>query len=159
VSKKNYLYWDNGYIAVAELNKDMDSIKKESVKVMTPDKTFREAITVFYRNGLYYFLWSEDDTRSENYRVRYAPSPLGFLNILEDNMVISKDVEKGIYGTGHNSILQIPCTDEWHIVYYRFSRPGGIKMPGGEAGYHREVCIDKIEFNEDGSIKKSTASI
>ena len=154
VSGKNYLYWGNGYMAVAELKKDMVSIKRNTVKVMTPDATFREAVEVFYRNGIYYFLWSEDDTRSENYRVRYAtaPSPTGPLTIPGDNLVLAKRPEDGIYGTGHNSVLQIPGTDHWYIVYHRFSVPTGIGM-GDAAGFHREVCIDKLEFNPDGSIK------
>jgi hypothetical protein len=155
VGKKNYLYWGNGYMAACELNRDMVSLKKETMKVMTPDRTFREAITVFYRNGLYYFLWSEDDTRSENYRVRYATakSPLGPLTIPEDNLILAKDPEKGIYATGHNSVLQIPGNDEWYMVYHRFNRPDGIKM-GREAGWFREVCMDKMEFDADGSIKR-----
>lgn len=157
---KSYLYWGNGYMAVAELNEDMVSIKKNTIKVMTPDKTFREAITVFYRNGIYYFLWSEDDTRSENYRVRYATStsPTGVLTIPENNLILAKDPSKGIYGTGHNSVLQIPGKDEWRIVYHRFSRPNGIRM-GDAAGYHREVCIDTMEFNSDGSIKPITPTL
>ena len=151
---KSYLYWGNGYMAVAELNKDMVSIKKETVQVRTPDKTFREAISVFYRKGTYYFLWSEDDTRSENYRVRYgtSTSPTGVITIPENNLILAKDAAKGIYGTGHNSVLQIPGKDEWYIVYHRFNRPNGIKM-GDAAGFHREVCIDKMEFNADGSIE------
>lgn len=157
---KSYLYWGNGYMAVAELNEDMVSIKKNTIKVMTPDKTFREAITVFYRNGIYYFLWSEDDTRSENYRVRYATStsPTGVLTIPENNLILAKDPSKGIYGTGHNSVLQIPGKDEWRIVYHRFSRPNSIRM-GDAAGYHREVCIDTMEFNSDGSIKSITPTL
>ncbi len=155
VGKKYYLYWGNGYMAGAELNKDMITINTNTIQVMTPDETFREAVTVFFRKGIYYFLWSEDDTRSENYRVRYATalSPLGKLDIPQDNLILAKDPGKGIYGTGHNSVLQIPGTDEWYIVYHRFSRPDGIKM-GEAAGFHREVCIDKMEFNEDGSIKR-----
>lgn len=154
-SGKSYLYWGNGYLAVAELNKDMVSIKKNTVKVMTPDATFREAITVFYRNGLYYFLWSENDTRSEDYRVRYATSksPTGKLNIPENNLVLAKLPGKGIYGTGHNSTIQIPGKDEWYIVYHRFPYPYGLEM-GDAAGYHREVCIDRLEFLNDGAIKQ-----
>lgn len=157
---KYYLYWGNGYMAVAELSDDMLSIKEKTIKVMTPDKTFREGIYVFYRNGIYYFLWSEDDTRSENYRVRYAmsDSPTGHLTIPEDNLILSKDADKGIYGTGHNSVLQKPNSDEWYIVYHRFNRPNGIKM-GDAAGFHREVCIDKMEFNPDGTIKKVIPTI
>lgn len=155
ISKKNYLYWGNGYLAVAELNKDMVSINPKTMRVLTPDKTFREGATVFYRNGLYYFLWSEDDTRSENYRVRYgtSKSPLGPIEVPQNNLVIAKKTEDGIYGTGHNSILQIPGKDEWYIVYHRFNRPAGIHM-GDAAGFHREVCIDKMEFNANGSIKQ-----
>ena len=150
---KNYLYWGNGYLAVAELNPDMVSLKPGTTKVITPDRTFREGATVFYRNGLYYILWSEDDTRSENYRVRYAtaPSPTGPLTIPKDNLVIAKDPSLGIYGTGHNSILQIPGKDEWYIVYHRFNYPKGITM-GGAAGFNREVCIDRMEFDAFGKI-------
>nr|WP_320057313.1 family 43 glycosylhydrolase [uncultured Bacteroides sp.] len=151
---KSYLYWGNGYMAVAELNRDMSSVKKNTMKVMTPDATFREGIYVFYRKGLYYFLWSEDDTRSENYRVRYAisASPLGPLTIPENNLILQKSPEKGIYGTGHNSVLEIPGKDKWYIVYHRFNRPNGIKM-GDAAGFHREVCMDRLDFDEDGHIK------
>lgn len=157
VSKKNFIYWGNGYMAGAELNKDMVSIKMNTVKVMTPDRTFREAVNLFYRNGLYYFLWSEDDTGSPNYKVRYATakSPLGPLDIPADNIVIMKDEAKGIYGTGHNSVLQIPGKDEWYIVYHRINKHSLNKGPG----YHREVCIDKMEFNEDGSIKRIMPSL
>jgi arabinoxylan arabinofuranohydrolase len=155
VSGKTYLYWGNSYMAVAELNDDMVSIKPGTVKVITPsDKTFREGATVFFRNGTYYFLWSEDDTRSENYRVRYgtATSPEGPISIPANNLVLAKDMAAGIYATGHNSILQVPGKDEWYIVYHRFNYPNGILM-GRAAGYNREVCIDKMEFNADGSIK------
>jgi len=150
---KNYLYWGNGYMACAELNPDMISIKPESVKVMTPDNTFREGTTVFFRNGKYYFLWSDDDTRSENYRVRYgtSDSPTGKISIPENNLVIAKNKEAGIYATGHNSILQIPGKDEWYIVYHRFNYPKGITM-GDAAGFNREVCIDRMEFDKDGAI-------
>ena len=152
---KNYLYWGNGYMAVAELNKDMISIRPNTTRIITPDKTFREGSYVFFRKGIYYFLWSEDDTRSENYRVRYgtSKSPVGPIIVPEQNLVIAKDTAKGIFGTGHNSILQVPGKDEWYIVYHRFNRPYGIKM-GDAAGYNREVCIDKLEFNEDGTIKQ-----
>lgn len=160
VSGKSYLYWGNGYMACAELNKDMVSLKKNTIKIMTPDKTFREGAEVFYRKGKYYFLWSEDDTRSPNYRVRYATSnsPTGKLNIPENNIVIEKKPEIGIYGTGHNSVIQKPGTDIWHIVYHRFNRPNGITM-GSAAGFNREVCIDKLEFNADGSIKPVTPTV
>ncbi len=153
-SKKNYLYWGNGYLAVAELNKDMISLKPNTTKVLTPtDGTFREGVYVIYREGKYYFLWSEDDTRSPNYRVRYgiADSPTSPIQIPENNLILKKDEQQGIYGTGHNSVIQVPGKDEWYIVYHRFSYPDGINM-GDAAGFHREVAIDALRFDEQGFI-------
>ena len=110
VSGKVYLYWGNGYMAVAELNKDMLSIDTNTIKIITPDTTFREGTEVAYRKGKYYFMWSEDDTRSPNYKVRYgySDSPTGKIIIPENNIVIEKDTTQGIYATGHNSVLNIP---------------------------------------------------
>lgn len=153
-SGKSYLYWGNGYLAVAELNKDMVSIKPNTTKILTPaDGTFREGVFVIYRKGTYYFVWSENDTRSPDYRVRYgtSDSPTGKIQIPEDNLVLVKDPSQGIYGTGHNSVLQIPGKDEWYIVYHRFSYPYGIHM-GDAAGFHREVCIDHLYFDDQGRI-------
>ncbi|WEK33581.1 MAG: family 43 glycosylhydrolase [Candidatus Pseudobacter hemicellulosilyticus] len=155
VSGKHFLYWGNGYMAGAELNADGVSLAPGTTTVLTPDQTFREGTCVFYRKGKYYFLWSEDDTRSENYRVRYgtATAPLGAITVPAENLVLAKDVPAGIYGTGHNSVIQVPGTDNWYIVYHRFHYPDGITM-GRAAGFHREVCMDKLEFNADGSIRQ-----
>jgi arabinoxylan arabinofuranohydrolase len=151
---KSYLYWGNGYMAAAELNDDMISLKPGTTKILTPAATYNEGSYVIYRNGIYYFMWSENDTRSEDYQVHYgmADSPQGKINMPENNLVIAKDKAAGIYGTGHHAVIQIPGKDEWYIVYHRFKYPEGITM-GRAAGYNREVCIDKLEFNSDGTIK------
>lgn len=154
---KSYLYWGNGYMAGAELNDDMVSIKSGTTKILTPDHSFREGTHVLYRKGIYYFLWSENDTRDADYRVRYgtSDSPLGKITIPANNLVIEKDTTQGIYATGHNSTIQVPGKDVWYIVYHRFSYPNGIHL-GKAAGYNREVCIDTLVFNKDGSIRPVT---
>ena len=157
LSGKSYLYWGNTTLYAAELNADMISINASTKRTITPsDGTFREGVYVIKRNDIYYFMWSENDTRSVDYRVRYgiSSSPLGPVTIPANNVILAKDASAGIYGTGHNSVVQIPGRDEWYIVYHRFTRPQGIVMKGDSAGYFREVCIDKMEFNTDGSIKK-----
>ncbi|MGL1959437.1 MAG: family 43 glycosylhydrolase [Colwellia sp.] len=160
VSGKSYLYWGNGYLAAVELNEDMVSFDKTAIKLLTPDASFREGAEIFYRDGKYYFLWSENDTRDPDYRVRYATadSPLGPLTIPKDNVVITKDIQQEIYATGHNSVINKSGTDEWFIVYHRFTRPHGINM-GRAAGYNREVCIDKLAFNRDGSLIETTPTL
>mgnify|MGYP001525370566 FL=1 len=162
VSGKSYLYWGNGYMAGAELNKDMLSIKPRTLRVMTPeggtlqDYAYREAPYVFYRNGLYYFMWSVDDTGAANYHVAYGTSrsPLGPIEVAADPIVIIQDPAQQIYGTAHNSILQIPGSDEWYIIYHRINRNYISNGPGT----HREVCIDRMEFNDDGTIKRVVPS-
>jgi GH43 family beta-xylosidase len=85
--------------------------------------------------------------------VRYgtSKSAVGPIEIQESNLILQKDPSQGIYGTGHNSVLQIPGKDEWYIVYHRFNYPDGIHM-GDAAGYNREVCIDRMYFDEKGNI-------
>ena len=60
-------------------------------------------------------------------------------------------ISREISSTGHNSVIQVPGKDEWYIVYHRFQRPEGIKM-GDAAGFHREVCIDRMQFDGNGNI-------
>lgn len=158
VSKKPYLYWGNSFMAGAELEPNMTKIKDETVTVMTPkggslrDYAYREAPYVFYRNGLYYFMWSVDDTGAANYHVAYgtSKSPLGPIEVAKDPIVLIQDPQHEIYGTAHNSVIQKPGTDEWYIVYHRINKDYIHFQPG----VHREVCIDKLEFNADGTIKR-----
>ena len=157
-----YIYWGNGYMAGAELNSDMVSVKKETIKELTPkggslkDYAYREAPYVFYRKGTYYFLWSVDDTGSPNYHVAYgtSDSPLGPIKVAKDPVVTLQNPEKEIYGPAHNSVVRKPGTDEWYIVYHRINKNYLDKDKG--PGVHREVCIDRLEFNEDGTIKRVT---
>jgi len=160
VSGKSYIYWGNGYMAVAELNDDMLSVKEETIKDITPqggtlrDYAYREGAYVFYRNGTYYFMWSVDDTGSPNYHVAYgtSDSPMGPIQVAKEPVVLIQDPSKEIYGPAHHSVIQKPGTDEWYAVYHRINKHFLERSKG--PGFHREVCIDRMEFNEDGTIKR-----
>lgn len=158
VSGKYYLYWGNGYMAGAELADNLTEIKDETITVMTPKGgtletyAFREAPYAFYRDGKYYFMWSVDDTGSPNYHVSYgtSTSPLGPIEVADPCNVLWQRPEQKIYGTAHNSVIELPGgNDEWRIVYHRING----NFIDHEPGIHREVCIDRMEFNPDGSIK------
>lgn len=157
VSGKCYIYWGNGYMAGAELEPDMTTIRPETVTVMTPeggtlaDYAYREAPYVFWRDGLYYFTWSVDDTGSPNYHVAYgtSESPLGPIELADPCVILAQRPDEGIYGTAHNSVINLPGTDEWRIVYHRIDS----RFIDDAPGIHRRVCIDRLEFNPDGSIK------
>jgi beta-xylosidase len=147
---QSYLYWGNGHAYVVPLNADMTSYDATKVKDITTDN-FREGSFVVKRKGTYYFMWSEDDTRSENYHVAYAtgPSPLGPWT--KRGTILSKNPEYGILGTGHHSVVNAPGTDDWYIVYHRFAL-NGPGRPGGD-GTHRETTIDRLRFAADGTIQ------
>ena len=160
---KYYLYWGNSYLWMAELADDMVSLVPGTMHELIPrsrigEYHYLEGTYVFERNGLYYFMWSENITRSARYCIRYliSDSPTAFVRNgqpakVEEQIILQQDPSLQIFGTGHNSVLNIPGTDDWYMVYHRFTRPEGIKM-GLSGGYNREVCIDPMYFNPDGTI-------
>jgi hypothetical protein len=60
-------------------------------------------------------------------------------------VILQEDTTLGVLGPGGDTVLAIPERDEYYMVYHRF------KIPGGD-GTHREVCIDRMTFNGDGTI-------
>jgi beta-xylosidase len=142
---QSYLYWGNGNSYQVPLNDDMVSFDPAQVKTYHP-ANYNEGSFVFKRNGTYYFMWSENDTRSADYRVAYATgaSPTGPWSD-RIGVILSKDPALGILGTGHHSVVRAPNSDDWYIAYHRFA------MPGGD-GTHRETTIDRLLFDADGRI-------
>ena len=69
----------------------------------------------------------------------------------EHPVILRQDYKREIYGTAHNSVLQIPDTDEWYIVYHRINKDHIERDK--DPGVHREVCIDRLFFNPDGTIR------
>ncbi len=147
---RNYLYAGNGQLVVAELNDDMMSFR-EPFRCITPPG-FREAMCVVKRRGRYHFTWSDDDTRSEDYHVNYGYADNPYGPVIPVGRILEKRPEAGILATGHHSILQLPEKDEWVIAYHRFRIPDG-------NGFNREVCIDKLEFDDKNQIKKVIPSL
>jgi beta-xylosidase len=140
-----YLYWGNGSAYVVALNDDMVSFDPARITRITGLADFREGLFMVKRRGTYYLSWSIDDTRSENYRVGYATSASPTGPFTNRGVILSRNLSLGIQGTGHSSMLRIPGTDEWYIAYHRFAIPDG-------DGTNREVTIDRLRFNRDGTI-------
>lgn len=139
-----YLYWGQGNCNMVKMASDMISYDSTKVVSIKP-KGYNEGSFVFKRNGKYYLMWSEFDTRDPRYSVAYATSnsPLGPFVKAENRPVLKgKGVVKG---AGHHSVVQIPGKDEWYIVYHRF------KIPDGN-GYNRETCISPMRFDSEGNI-------
>ena len=113
-------------------------------KEITPEG-YVEGPFMFIRHGKYYLMWSEGGWTGPNYSVAYAigDSPLGpfkrIAKILQQDPAVAT-------GAGHHSVIQAPGRVEYYIVYHR--------RPLGETdGNHRVVCIDRMEFDDQGLIK------
>ncbi|HWS01253.1 MAG TPA: glycoside hydrolase family 43 protein [Prolixibacteraceae bacterium] len=112
-------------------------------KSITPDK-YVEGPFMLVRKGKYYLMWSEGGWTGPDYSVAYAigNSPFGPFNrigkILQQDPAIAT-------GAGHHSVINIPGTDDWYIIYHR--RPLTTKN-----GNHRETCMERMYFDENGLI-------
>lgn len=139
-----YLYFGQGQCHAVKLNEDMISFDSSKMISFKPEG-YNEGSFVFKRNGKYYLMWSEYDTRDPRYSVAYAisDSPLGPFTKATSNPVLKG---KGIVkGAGHHSVVKVPGKDEWYIVYHRFRIPDG-------NGYNRETCISPMRFDKEGNI-------
>lgn len=112
-------------------------------KEITPEG-YVEGPVLFARGGRYYFMWSEGGWGNASYRVAYAiaESPEGPFERL--GIVLQSDSTVAT-GAGHNSVINKPGTDDWYIVYHRRPIPN-------EGRDHRVSCIERMYFNEDGTI-------
>lgn len=147
-----YLLFGNGNPAIVRLGEDMVSVAEDTMRGVSGGLyDFREAVTVLKRGGLYHFTWSCDDTGSEDYHVNYGTSEHLYGPVTYRYPILIKNKDKDMLGTAHHSILQEPGTDQYWIAYHRFVTP--LTRFTGYQGHHREVCIDPLEFGEDGLMK------
>lgn len=100
---------------------------------------------MFIKDGKYYFMWSEGGWTGPNYSVAYAIGDTPFGPFERIGKILQQDTEIAT-GAGHHSIINVPGTEQYYIVYHR--RPLGQKDRNA-----RVTCIDKLEFDADGMIK------
>lgn len=113
-------------------------------KEITPEG-YVEGPFMFIRNGKYYFMWSEGGWGGPHYSVAYAIADSPFGPFKRIGKVLQQDPAVAT-GAGHHSMMQVPGTDEWYIVYHR--------RPLGETdANHRVTCIDRVVFDKDGFIQ------
>ncbi len=133
---------------IVKLNDDFTGFKSFedgiTFKSITPDN-YVEGPFMILRKGKYYLMWSEGNWTGSDYSVAYgmADSPQGPFKrigkILEQDAAIAT-------GAGHHSVINIPKTDDWYIFYHRHPL-------NTTNGNHRETCVERMYFNEDGTIK------
>ena len=114
------------------------------VKEVTP-KNYVEGPFMLKKDGKYYFMWSEGDWTKDDYRVAYAIASSPFGPFERKGTILESDPQVGT-GAGHHSVFKGPGKADWYIVYHRHPL-------GAVDGNHRVTCIDRLYFEEDGSIR------
>jgi len=112
-------------------------------KSITPEK-YVEGPFMLTRKGKYYLMWSEGGWTGPNYSVAYAIGDSPFGPFKRIGKILQQDPAIAT-GAGHHSVIHLPGTDDWYIVYHR--RPLTTRD-----GNHRETCIDRMYFDENGLI-------
>jgi protein-S-isoprenylcysteine O-methyltransferase Ste14 len=110
---------------------------------ITPEG-YVEGAFMLIKDGRYYFMWSEGGWTGPNYAVAYAVGSSPFGPFTRVGTILRQDPAIAT-GAGHHSVIQVPGTGQWYIVYHR--RP-----LGDTDRNHRVVCIDELRFDENGAI-------
>jgi beta-xylosidase len=150
---KIYGYWGtwvhyNGGYAVGELNKKNMSGMMNSANIplaQTPAPF--EAAYMMKKGSKYILMYSGASCHDETYNVRYSysNSPYGPFTPGKNNPILSTNEIQTVHGPGHHSVLQE--NNDYYIVYHKHDYP----MTRG--GLARQVCIDKMIFENDSTIK------
>ena len=139
-------------LMVRKLKRDMITPEGPVVYTVRSTDEHIEGSYVFKRDGVYYLMYSAGNYNapadsSYAYRVEYATadSPLGPFVRAQNNPILVSDGSIKIASPGHNSVLHLPGTDDWYIVYHAHR---------GEV--QRKVFINRMAFDDQGQIKKIT---
>lgn len=144
-----YIYYGGqGHCNVAQLSPDLKSVipmkDGQMYKEITPEH-YVEGPFMIKRKGVYYFMWSEGYWGDSSYGVAYARSSSPTGPFQRVGKVLQTDPSIAT-GPGHHSVLQIPGTDDWYIVYHRH--------PLGTTGANqRQMAIDAMHFDAEGNIE------
>lgn len=140
-----YFYYGGGNRCMAGKLKENMIELEDGLTQMTGLQDFHEAAWVHKRNGIYYLSYA--DNFSNGYtknRLQYATSthPLG------------PWTSHGVYlggtaeGTNHGSIVEYK--GQWYAFYHNNVLSAGKNFNGAA----RSICVDKLYYNEDGTIQR-----
>lgn len=146
---KYYLIYGGwGHCNIAQLKNDFTGFipfaDGNTFKEITP-QGYVEGPFMFFRNGKYYFMWSEGGWTGPDYSVAYAIGDSPFGPFKRIGKILQQDASIAT-GAGHHSVINIPGSDDWYIIYHR--RP--LTETNGNS---RVTCMDHLYFDEQGLIK------
>jgi beta-xylosidase len=141
-----YLYWSGRGMSGAKLKPNMLQLDSEPVQIRElPAGSMKEGPFIFKRKGKYYFTypWVPNQGETENLSYAMGDSPLGPFEY--KGLIMDQSPTK--CWTNHHSIVEY--NGEWYLFYHHNDYSPHFDK-------NRSARIDKIHFNEDGTIQKVT---
>ncbi|SHE43218.1 glycoside hydrolase family 43 protein [Pedobacter caeni] len=133
-----YLFWGNTACYYAKLKENMLELDGPIHTIQGLPK-FTEAPWIHKRKGWYYLSYAVEFPEKIAYSMsKNINGPWTYKGILNEIA--------GNSNTNHQSIIQFKGKD--YFIYHN----GAINPNGGS--YRRSVCIDRLYYNKDGSMKK-----
>lgn len=143
VDGTGYLYWRRRN--AAKLSADRLHLEGEPVALKTARQGYSEGPVMFKRKGIYYYIYTLSG--HQNYANAYMmsrESPLtGFVKPEGNDIFLFSAPANQVWGPGHGNVFYDEGTDEYIFVYLEY----------GDGGTTRQVYANRMEFNEDGTIK------
>lgn len=142
-----------GKCYIAEMTDDLLGIKEDTWTDITEQlyypgedrnpggdpRDFHEGSWIFDRDGMYYMMFPDGRAGENEMRYAMADNPMGPWETQPEPILSPvTDCE-----TTHGSIVEYK--GEWYMFYHNAALSG--------AGNLRSVCVDKVSFNEDGTIQ------
>jgi beta-xylosidase len=133
---KAYIFWGNQRCYYAELGVDLVTLSSEIKSIELPD--FQEGSHIHKKNGWYYLSYGFGMPEKVAYAMsRNIHGPWEFKGILNE--------------VAGNADTNRPCIidfkDQSYFIYHNGALPTG-------GGRRRSVCIDKLFYNSDNTIRK-----
>ena len=151
-----YLYWGNKQLWWVELESDLIHLKGErytlnadgkmesrdlsDVQINTVDTlpNFEEAPYVSKHNGMYYLVYAAGFPESIAYATSTsATGPWEYQGVIMDPLPGTSTIHPAMFDFKGST----------YLAYHSADLPGG-------GSYRRAVCVDRVYFNEDGTIKR-----
>ena len=146
-----------------ELEDDMLTVKTEPKKIVEGQffaqgtsfegHAFYEAASIRKIDGLYYFIYSDEDSASLSYAVsKYPDRDFVYQGVIINNGDVgykNRKKEDRLNQTGNNHGSLECVNGQWYIFYHRQTH---------HSTYSRQACAEKVYFNENGHIDQVECS-
>jgi arabinoxylan arabinofuranohydrolase len=149
-----YLYFGGQYPTNARvilLNTNLTSVSGSALPMFATN--FFEASYMHKRNGVYYYTYCN---RFEVGAAIYCETNSNPTNGFVPQGTVLPNPPQNVNNNNHHSIFSY--LGNWYIAYHNRAAALANGLSNGDAVYKRSVCLDRVNYNPDGSIQQVTVT-